>query len=102
MYIHKLCSHGTLLRRSVITKNTASRLTRLQRFLPTQKRLNWEDAGHSQHEDRRKRLGLCIAGRVLLVVYTSRRMKNAIETVRIISARQASRKEREAYSGQKD
>jgi len=36
---------------------------------------------------------------VLIVVYTLRRLKNGTETVRIISARQASRKERKAYAG---
>jgi hypothetical protein len=64
--------------------------------------LDWEDVRHSEREDRRKRLGLSIAGRVLVVVYTSRRLKNGTETIRIISARQASRKERKAYSGQPD
>jgi hypothetical protein len=62
--------------------------------------LDWEDVRHSEREDRRKRLGLSVGGRALLVVYTSRRLKNETETVRIISARQASRKERKAYSGQ--
>jgi uncharacterized DUF497 family protein len=62
--------------------------------------LDWEDAQHSEHEDRRKRLGASIGGRVLLVVYTIRGKRNAKETVRIISARQASRKERKAYAGQ--
>jgi uncharacterized protein len=64
--------------------------------------LDWEDVGHSEQEDRRKRLGLSITGRVLVVVYTSRRLKNGTETVRIIRARQASRKERKAYSEQPD
>ncbi len=36
---------------------------------------------------------------VLLVVYTVRKVKSEKETVRIISARQASRKERKAYAG---
>jgi uncharacterized DUF497 family protein len=64
--------------------------------------LDWEDMRHSEREERRKRLGLSIAVRVLLVVDTSRRLKNGAETIRIISARQASRKERKAYSGQPD
>jgi uncharacterized DUF497 family protein len=37
-------------------------------------------------------------GRVLLVVYTLRRLKSGTEAIRIISARQASRKERKAYA----
>ena len=39
---------------------------------------------------------------MLLLVYTIRRMKDGKETIRIISARQASRKERAAYSGLPD
>jgi uncharacterized protein len=60
--------------------------------------LDWEDLEHLRAERRWKRLGLSSAGRVLLVVYTLRRFKNDIETIRIISARQASRREREAYT----
>ncbi len=37
--------------------------------------------------------------RILIVVYTPRRMKNGKEIIRIISARQATRKERKAYAG---
>ncbi|MGH7745000.1 MAG: BrnT family toxin [Candidatus Dormibacteria bacterium] len=61
--------------------------------------LDWADTGHSGDEPRFKRLGKSAAGRVLLTVYTVRRMKDEKETVRIISARQASRKERQAYAG---
>jgi hypothetical protein len=61
--------------------------------------LDWEDVEHWQIERRGKRLGLSIESRVLLVVYTLRRLKDDTETIRIISARQASRKEREAYAG---
>jgi uncharacterized DUF497 family protein len=62
--------------------------------------LNWEDIVHSQQEVRYKRLGISVAGRVLLVVYTLRRTEDGKETARIIGARQASRKERQAYSRQ--
>ena len=62
--------------------------------------LDWEDTGHSAVEPRSKRLGKSVAGRVLLLVYTIRRIKDGKETIRIISARQASQKERKAYSGQ--
>jgi uncharacterized DUF497 family protein len=62
--------------------------------------LDWEDAEHSAAERRSKRLGKSAAGRVLLLVYTIRRMTNGKETIRIISARQASRKERQAYARQ--
>jgi uncharacterized DUF497 family protein len=61
--------------------------------------LDWEDLEHGDPEQRWKRLGLGVQGRILLVVYTLRRLKNGTETIRIISARQASRKERQAYAG---
>ena len=64
--------------------------------------LDWEDLEHGQAEQRRKRLGRSGQGRVLLAVYTVRRLPNATETIRIISARQASRKERTAYAGPSD
>lgn len=61
--------------------------------------LDGEDSDHSQHEQRRQRIALSIAGRILFVVYTLRRMDHEKkEAIRIISARQASRKERKAYS----
>ncbi len=60
--------------------------------------LEWDDPGHSQREVRLKRIGVSITRRVLLVVYTLRRDRNGKETVRIIGARQASRKERQAYT----
>lgn len=61
--------------------------------------LDWEDFGHADRERRWKRLGRSASGRILLVVYTLRRLQNGIETIRLISARQASRKERKAYAG---
>jgi uncharacterized protein len=61
--------------------------------------LDWEDLEHGNGERRWKRLGRAANGRVLMVVYTLRRLKNGVETIRIISARQASRKERKAYAG---
>jgi uncharacterized DUF497 family protein len=59
--------------------------------------LNWADTDHSQHEKRFKRVGASIEGYLLMVVYTVRRLKNGKETIRLISARPASRKERQAY-----
>jgi len=61
--------------------------------------LDWDDPGHSESEWRSKRLGVSIARRVLMVAYTPRRLKDGKESIRIISARQATRKERQAYSG---
>ncbi|TKB60655.1 MAG: BrnT family toxin [Nitrospira sp.] len=39
-----------------------------------------------------------MTGRILFVVYTIRRTTHEKETIRIISARPASRKERQAYT----
>jgi hypothetical protein len=61
--------------------------------------LEWEDLEHSQQEGRFKRLGLSRHGRILILVYSYRRLKNGQETLRIITARRASPKEREAYTG---
>jgi uncharacterized DUF497 family protein len=60
--------------------------------------LEWEDLAHSDREIRLKRLGLSIGGRILIVVYAIRRNPDGKEAIRIISARQASRKERRAYA----
>ena len=64
--------------------------------------LEWEDLTHSHAEPRFKRLGLSVSNRMLLVVYTLRRVQREKETIRIISARQANRKERQAYARLKD
>jgi uncharacterized DUF497 family protein len=61
--------------------------------------LDWDDLGHSLSERRSTRIGFSVAGRILFVVYTIRRLKNEKETIRIISARQATHKERQAYAG---
>ena len=61
--------------------------------------LDWDDPEHSTVEKRSKRLGISATGPVLIEGYTVRRIKHGKETIRIISARQASRKERKAYFG---
>ena len=61
--------------------------------------LDWDDPEHSYSEQRSKRLGSSLAGRILIVVYTQRRLTHGQEIIRIISARQATRKERQAYAG---
>jgi hypothetical protein len=61
--------------------------------------LDWDDSEHSHSEYRSRRLGASIAGRILIVAYTPRRLKDGKEIIRVISARQATRKERKAYSG---
>lgn len=72
------------------------------------KALDWAAISHSQTEHRFKRLGKSFPGRILLAVYTVRRLKNEKETIRIISAPKAcppwraSRKERKAYAGFSD
>ena len=60
--------------------------------------LEWEDLEHSHKENRFKRLGISSQGRILILVYSYRRMKDGKETLRIITARRASPKEREAYA----
>lgn len=60
--------------------------------------LDGDDPGHSTREPRRQRIGRSLAERILFVVYTIRRREHEKEKIRIISARQASRKERQAYT----
>ena len=60
--------------------------------------LDGPDRGHSTHEARFLRLGESALQNILMVAYTVRRSSDG-ETIRIISARRASRKERAAYRG---
>jgi uncharacterized DUF497 family protein len=60
------------------------------------KALDGPDLQHSKAERRFLRLGRTADGRLLMVAYTLRRSGDA-ETIRIISARWASRRERAAY-----
>jgi len=60
------------------------------------KALDGPDLQHSGSEARFRRLGASVEGRVLMVVYTLR-SSGDVETVRLISARRASRRERAAY-----
>ena len=60
--------------------------------------LDWRDHAHSDVEPRHKRLGSA-GKRVLLIIYTLRATADGKEKIRIISARQANRKERGAYAG---
>jgi uncharacterized DUF497 family protein len=62
--------------------------------------LDGPDLQHSDVEPRFLRLGRAADGRMLMVAYTFRRSGDA-EAIRIISARQAGRRERAAY-GAKD
>jgi uncharacterized protein len=59
--------------------------------------LDGPDLSHSEKEPRFLRLGRAVTGRVLMVAYTVRRRDDG-ESIRIISARRASRKERAAYT----
>lgn len=61
--------------------------------------LDGPDLQHSKHETRFLRLGRAADQRVLIVSYTFRRSGDA-ETIRIISARRASRRERAAYDAE--
>ena len=58
--------------------------------------LDGPDQQHSSAESRFLRLGRSAGGHMLMVAYTFRRSGDA-ETIRIISARRASRRERAAY-----
>jgi uncharacterized protein len=60
--------------------------------------LEVEDIKHSVGERRQIRIGKTLHGKILLAVYTVRRLTSGKETIRIISARQASAKERKAYN----
>ena len=59
--------------------------------------LDGPDLRHSEGETRFLRLGRAATGRVLMVAYTVRRRDDG-ESIRIVSARRASRKERAAYA----
>ena len=59
--------------------------------------LDGPDLSHSETESRFLRLGRAVTGRVLIVAYTVRRRGDG-ESIRIISARPASRRERAAYA----
>jgi len=59
--------------------------------------LDGPDLHHSEKESRFLRLGRAATGRVLIVAYTIRRRGNG-ESIRTISARRASGKERAAYA----
>jgi uncharacterized DUF497 family protein len=61
--------------------------------------LDGPDLRHSADEARFLRLGRSALGNVVIVAYTFRSSRNG-ETIRIISARKASRKERAAYRTQ--
>jgi uncharacterized DUF497 family protein len=55
------------------------------------------DLSHSQAEDRYVAIGKSSEGRVLTLIFTLRKDKDGEKIFRIISARQASKKERNAY-----
>ena len=59
--------------------------------------LDGPDLSHSEKESRLLRLGRSVIGRLLIVAYTVRRQDDG-ESIRIISARPASRRERAAYA----
>lgn len=61
--------------------------------------LDVEDEENPAPERRWIRVGLSTTGRVIVVIYTLRRLEDGTETIRIISARQANRRERKAYAG---
>jgi len=63
-----------------------------------EKALDGPDIVHSNIEPRYLRLGKSLQGQLPLIAYTLRRGEHGTTKIRIISARQASRKESKAYS----
>jgi uncharacterized DUF497 family protein len=63
--------------------------------------LDGDDIAHSGVEPRRLRLARSSSGRILVIAYTNRRQQHE-EVTRIISARQASRKERKRHEAPDD
>jgi uncharacterized protein len=55
---------------------------------------------HDASERRWRRFAFSIKNRILLVIYTYRRLNDGTETIRIISARQATRRERQVLARQ--
>jgi len=97
LYIHKVFSWDSAKAASNLAKHGISFEEAATVFTDFDG-LDWEDLGHSGSEPRSKRLGKTLIGRIVLVVYTKRRTQDEKETIRIISARHASQKERKAYS----
>jgi uncharacterized protein len=58
------------------------------------------DTVHSQHEERWSTLGLSSEGKLLAVAHTFQSMGAGRAGVRIISAREATRREREQYENE--
>lgn len=58
------------------------------------------DAAHSEHEERWFTLGLSSEGKLLAVAHTYQSTDTELLRVRIISARQATRREREQYENE--
>jgi uncharacterized DUF497 family protein len=63
--------------------------------------LDGDDIVHSGVEARRLRLARSSSGRILVIAYTNRRQQHE-EVTRVISARQASSKERKRYEAPDD
>lgn len=59
--------------------------------------LDGPDLKHSEEEPRFLRIGISVLGKVLVASYTIRRKYNEISQIRIISARKANKKEKQAY-----
>ncbi len=63
--------------------------------------LDLPDARHSTDREKRAiRIGVSVYSRILMAVYTERGKHGSEETIRIVSARRANRKESAAYLGQ--
>jgi uncharacterized DUF497 family protein len=97
-YIHKCVLLGRHKARTNLKKHGVS-FEEAARIFVDPDALDWDDPEHSYSEQRSKRLGSSLTGRILIVVYTQRRLKHGQGLIRIISARQATRQERQAYTG---
>jgi len=95
------CSSGTLGRAAVNRAKHGVPFEEAATVFGDPEALDGPDLHHSERERRALRLGRAATGRVLIVAYTVRRRGDG-ESIRIISARRASRKEREAYAAGRD
>ncbi len=89
-----MCSLGKRAKPSLTSRSTESLFEEAATVFADPNGLDYDDIEHSESELRSVRIGFSPIGRIVFV-YT-RRVKYDKETIRIISARQATRKERAA------
>jgi hypothetical protein len=84
--------NGTSVKRRQISKNTGSRFTKRQPIFFDPHALTFYDPDHSDDEERFITLGMAATSKILFVAHTDRGM-----VTRIISAREATKKECDGY-----